>query len=346
MNRKQKEETWSHPARWWRPGRDGLVECGLCPRGCRIPQGQFGFCAIRRNVDGNLVTLSYGRPTGFGVDPIEKKPLNHFLPGSSILSFGTAGCNLGCKFCQNWTTTKSRSDSVRSVPTTPDEVVRLALKEKCRSIAYTYNDPVIFGEYVIDICERAKEKGLRNVMVTAGYVTAGAREEIFRNVDAANVDLKSFSDSFYRKHSLAELAPVLDTLLWLRNETDVWIELTTLLIPGLNDSEKEIREECAWVREKLGPATPIHFTAFHPDFRMTNRPRTPHSTLRTARAAAFDEGLEYVYLGNVRDDDGASTKCPGCGTTLIERDWHSVRVNSLDGAACPGCGKVIPGVWK
>lgn len=344
MNRKQKEETWSHPARWWRPGRDGLVECGLCPRGCRIPQGQFGFCAIRRNVDGNLVTLSYGRPTGFGVDPIEKKPLNHFLPGSSILSFGTAGCNLGCSYCQNWHISRAEADASRP-PVEPEEVVRLAIREKCSSIAFTYNEPVIFGEFLIDVAGEARRAGLRNVMVTNGYVTPEARREIFRDVDGANVDLKSFRDVFYKEQASARLAPVLDTLVWIRNETDIWLEITTLLIPELNDSEEEIREECVWIRENLGAHTPVHFTAFHPDFRLTGIPRTPADSLRNARKIALDEGLAFVYIGNVFDSEAQSTICPECGEVLIERDRHSVASNRLKGGKCPSCGAAIPGLF-
>ncbi len=334
----------SHPALWWRE-EEGRVVCTLCPRYCALREGQAGFCFIRRNESGRLVSLGYGKPTGFGVDPVEKKPLNHFLPGTSILSFGTAGCNLGCKFCQNWNISKAKIDTVRSLRVTANDVVRIARDEGCDSIAYTYNDPVIFGEFVIDCSRAAREAGLRNVMVTAGYITPEARADVFRYIDGANVDLKAFTEDFYRKQSLASLGPVQETLLWLRRETDVWLEITTLLIPGLNDSPEEIREECAWIRDELGPETPLHFTAFHPDYRMKDRPRTPHRTLSLARSIAEEEGLAFVYVGNVHDEEGQATRCPGCGSVLVRRDWHSVRVNRLKRGACPDCGRAIPGVW-
>ena len=345
MNEKQKEETWSHPARWWHTKQDGLVECGLCPRSCRIQPGQSGFCAVRRNIDGRLVTYSYGRPTGFGVDPIEKKPLYHFLPGSSILSFGTVGCNLGCSFCQNWHISRAEAEVARP-PVEPEEVVRLAIREKCSSIAFTYNEPVIFGEFVIDVAGEARRAGLRNVMVTNGYVTPEARGEIFADVDGANVDLKSFRDGFYKEQTSARLAPVLDTLVWIRNETNILLEITTLLIPGLNDTEEEIREECIWIRENLGGRTPVHFTAFHPDFRLTGIPRTPVDSLQNARAIALGEGLDYVYIGNVFDSKEQSTICPGCGEVLIGRDQNSVVSNRLKEGACPSCGLTIPGLFS
>jgi pyruvate formate lyase activating enzyme len=335
----------SHDALWWRKEQDGRVLCVLCPRFCRIGEGQAGFCYIRRNEGGRLVTYGYGRPTGFGLDPIEKKPLNHFLPGSSILSFGTAGCNLGCKFCQNWTTSKARSDDRSTSPVTPEQVVRLAREEKCASIAYTYNEPTIFGEFVVDVSRIAREEGIRNVMVTNGYVTTEARGDLFRNIDGANVDLKAFTDDFYRRQTLSHIDPVLDTLRWLAMETEVWVEITTLLIPGLNDSPDEIRKECDWIVENLGEEIPLHFTAFHPDFRMTGRPRTPPSTLRSARSIAHEAGLHFVYVGNVLDREAQATSCPGCGTLLIERDWHSVRLNRITGSSCPDCGRKIPGVF-
>ncbi len=320
--------------------------CTLCPRYCRLPEGRAGFCFIRQNVGGRLVTLGYGRPTSLAADPIEKKPLNHFLPGSTILSFGTAGCNLGCKFCQNWDISKARTNDLRGYDLTPDEIVRLAEREGCSSIAYTYNDPVIFGEYVIDTARAASAAGLKNVMVTAGYITAEARPEVFRDIDGANVDLKAFTESFYHKLTLSHLEPVLDTLIWLHRETDVWVEITTLLIPGLNDDPEEVREACDWILEHLGDQVPLHYTAFHPDFRMTDRPRTPPATLRTARSIALQAGLKYVYVGNVLDPAGQTTWCPGCGAPLIRRDWHSVSENRVRGGVCPECETRIPGVFS
>ncbi len=335
-----------HPARWWHQEQDGRLLCTLCPRYCRLREGQAGFCFIRQNQEGRLVSYGYGRPTGFAVDPIEKKPLNHFLPGTSILSFGTAGCNLGCKFCQNWTISKAKIDDTNSLPATPEDVVRLAEQENCRSIAFTYNDPVIFGEYVIDVARLARAAGIRTVMVTAGYVTEEARAELFEHIDAANVDLKAFTEEFYRKQTLAHLEPVKNTLIWLKRETDVWLEITTLLIPGLNDSAVEVGRECDWILENLGEEIPIHFTAFHPDFRMRDIPRTPDETIMRARDIALRRGLRFVYVGNMNDRDGATTFCPGCGNALIKRSWHSVLSNRLDGNHCPDCSRTIPGTFR
>jgi pyruvate formate lyase activating enzyme len=335
-----------HPARWWRRDEDGRITCLLCPRFCRLGEGQAGFCFIRRHEAGELVSLGYGRPTGFAVDPIEKKPLNHFLPGSSILSFGTAGCNLGCRFCQNWDLSKARPEDLPARDATPAQVVALARREGCPSIAYTYNDPVIFAEYVIDTAREARAAGIRNVLVTAGYVTPEAREELFHFVDAANIDLKGFTEDFYYRHSGGHLEPVLDTLRWLKRETGVWVEITTLLIPGLNDSPGEVRRESEWIVEHLGPDVPLHFTAFHPSFRMMDRPPTPPETLRGAREIARAAGVRYVYLGNVLDAEGQCTWCPGCGAALIERGWHDVRRNRLDGNRCAACGTLIAGVFS
>jgi pyruvate formate lyase activating enzyme len=335
----------SHPARWWRTEKDGRILCTLCPRYCKVKEGQPGFCYIRQNHGGKLVSVGYGRPTGFAVDPIEKKPLSHFLPGTPVLSFGTAGCNLGCKFCQNWDISKAKIDEFHSQELTPGEVVALAIREECPSIAYTYNDPVIFGEYVIDISKEAHAAGLRNVMVTAGYITPEARPEVFEHIDAANVDLKAFTETFYHKVTSSHLDPVLDTLKWLHRETEIWFEITTLLIPGLNDSESEIRQECDWLVENVGPDVPLHFTAFHPDFKLRDRGPTPHATLTRARTIAVEAGLRYVYVGNVHDEGGQTTFCPGCGAAVIRRNWHSVYENRLRGPACPDCGTAISGVF-
>ena len=334
-----------HPARWWRSEADGRIICLLCPRFCRLAEGQAGFCFIRRHESGALVSLGYGRPTGFAVDPIEKKPLNHFLPGTSILSFGTTGCNLGCRFCQNWDMSKARPEDLPALHATPEQVVVLARREGCPSIAYTYNDPVIFAEYVIDTAREARAAGIRNVLVTAGYVTAEARGELFRFVDAANVDLKGLTEDFYHRQACGHLEPVLDTLRWLKRETAVWVEITTLLIPGLNDSAEEIRRQSGWIVENLGPDVPLHFTAFHPSFRMMDRPPTPPETLLCARETALAAGVQFVYLGNVLDAEGQTTWCPGCGAAIIERGWHDVRRNRLNGDRCGVCGRLIPGVY-
>jgi len=335
----------THPARWWRREEDGRILCALCPRFCRLAEGQAGFCYIRKHLAGELVSTGYGRPTGFAVDPIEKKPLNHFLPGTRVLSFGTAGCNLGCRFCQNWDISKTRLEELRALEAPPAAVVALAGRERCPSIAYTYNDPVIFAEYVLDVAKPARAAGIRNVLVTNGYVTPEARVDLFAAADAANVDLKGFTEEFYHRHTASSLQPILDTLVWLRRETSVWLEITTLLIPGLNDSVEEVRAECDWLLEHLGDAVPLHFTAFHPDFKMTDRPPTPPEVLLRARRAALDAGLKFVYVGNVLDREGQTTWCPGCRTALIERDWHAVRRNRLRDGRCPDCGTAIPGVW-
>ncbi len=333
-------------AKWWQTQPNGKILCTLCPRYCTIGEGQKGFCFIRENIGGKLYSTGYARPTGFGLDPIEKKPLNHFLPGTDVLSFGTAGCNLGCKFCQNWHMSKARLDEVNSVYATPEDVVALALKYGAPSIAYTYNDPTIFGEYVIDISRLARERGIRSVMVTAGYISKEAREEVYQFIDAANVDLKAFTEEFYRKLTLSHIQPVLDFLLWLRNETNVWIEITTLLIPGENDSDEEIGKLSEWVVKNLGKDTPLHFTAFHPAFKLLDRPRTPASTLDRARKIGMQEGLNYVYVGNVHNREGQTTFCPNCGEPLIQRDWHSVVFNRITNGKCPKCGTRIEGVWE
>lgn len=330
-------------ARWWEYDERGKILCTLCPRFCHINTGQVGFCYIRKNIDNKLYTLGYGHPTGFAVDPIEKKPLNHFLPGAPILSFGTAGCNLGCKFCQNWSISKAKLDQVRSLSMSPDDVVNLAVKNDCPSIAYTYNDPTIFAEYVIDISRNARKRGIKNVMVTAGYITTSAREEVYEFIDAANVDLKAFSENFYHKLTFSHLQPVLDTLLWLRHETDIWFEITNLIIPGENDSLEEIREMCVWIHENLGDEVPLHFTAFHPDFKLRDKPRTPAAILDHARAMALEIGLKYVYVGNVHNPAGQTTYCLSCGIELIRRDWHSVLVNLVGKGFCPECGAKIAG---
>ncbi len=331
--------------RFWRTEADGRILCTLCPRYCRLGDGQAGFCFIRQNQGAVLRSLGYGRPTGFAVDPIEKKPLNHFLPGTGILSFGTAGCNLGCQFCQNWDISKARLDRTRSLHVSPEQVVELAEREACPSIAFTYNDPVIMAEFVIDVSRIARERGIRSVMVTAGYITPEARSEVFGEIDAVNVDLKGFTEEFYRKATLSHIAPVLDTLVWLKRETRVWIEITTLLIPGLNDADEEIRAECAWIVENLGVEVPLHFTAFHPDYKMTAIPPTPASSVARARSVALDAGIRFVYVGNVIDEEGQTTWCPGCRKPLIRRNWHSVKSNHLVAGRCRFCGAAIPGVF-
>jgi pyruvate formate lyase activating enzyme len=331
-------------ARYWEPAPDGKVLCTLCPRDCRIGEGQNGFCFIRQNRGGRLVTTGWGRTTGFAVDPVEKKPLNHFRPGSQVLSFGTAGCNLGCRFCQNWDISKAKLDEAHSEDSwTPERVCDLAERTGAPGLAFTYNDPIIWAEYAIDVAREARARGLYTVFVTNGYVGRAAREEIFPHMDAANVDLKAFTEGFYAKTTLSHLAPVLDTLEWLSRETEVWVEVTNLMIPGLNDGEDETRALAAWVLEHMGVDVPVHFTAFHPDYKMLDRPRTPGRTLTRAREIARAEGLHHVYTGNVHDREGQATLCPSCGARVIERDWFAIRAVRMCGSACAACGTRIAG---
>ena len=334
-----------HEARWWEAEPNDKVHCYLCPRHCHIGKGQSGFCFIRVNEGGKLYNLGYAHPAALQIDPIEKKPLNHFLPGTRIFSMGTAGCNMGCFFCQNWDISKSRSDQVHSNYIPPEDVVLLAIRNGCPSIAFTYNEPTIWGEYVIDICQAAKEHALNTVMVSNGYITYEAFHDIYDHVDAANIDLKAFTENFYGKITLTHLQPVLETLEWLKNETNVWFEITNLIIPTLNDAADETRKLSEWVLEHLGPDVPLHFTAFHPDFKLQDKPRTPPETLHAARAVALDAGLHYVYEGNIYSD-GAHTSCPSCKTLLIRRSWHDVQQNRLKNGCCPKCGLAIPGRWS
>jgi pyruvate formate lyase activating enzyme len=335
-----------HPARWSEaiPDRPGAVRCTLCPRGCRLADGQAGFCAVRVNHGGVLALETWGRTTGFAVDPIEKKPLAHYLPGSSVLSFGTAGCNLGCRFCQNWSISKAKLDLVASdADWTPTRVVDLAIRCGTPGLAFTYNDPIIWAEYAMDVAVEAHARGLFTVFVTNGYVTPAARAEIFPHMDAANVDLKAFTEGFYARQTLSHLAPVLDTLAWLAREKCTWVEVTNLVIPGLNDAPEETRELARWLVSNMGPDVPLHLTAFHPSHLMQDRPRTPAATLARARAIARGEGLRYVYTGNVHDPDGQTTFCPGCGVRVVERDWNAVLTTRLRAGACAACGMRIAG---
>ncbi|MGD8305455.1 MAG: AmmeMemoRadiSam system radical SAM enzyme [Ignavibacteria bacterium] len=333
-------------AKWWEPPVNGKILCTLCPRYCKIGDGMPGFCYIRQNHNGKLYTLGYARPTGFAVDPIEKKPLNHFLPGTTILSFGTAGCNLGCKFCQNWSMSKAKIDDINSLDAQPGDVIKLAKQHRTPSIAFTYNDPTIFGEYVIDISKLAREESIKSVMVTAGYIDKNARKDVYKYIDAANVDLKAFTEEFYWKNTYSHLNDILDTLIWLKNETDVWIEITTLLIPDENDSEEEIKNECNWILENLGENVPLHFTAFHPDFRMQDKDFTPEQTLLTSRNIALSLGIKHCYVGNIHNRNGQTTYCPGCGNELITRDWHTVISDLLVNGRCNNCNTLIEGVFN
>ena len=334
----------THDARYWHFLDDGRIECDLCPRRCRLRDGQRAACFVRQRVGDEMRLTTWGRSSGFCIDPIEKKPLNHFYPGSRVLSFGTAGCNLACKFCQNWDISKSRDMDRLMDTATPAAIAAAAQRHRCTSVAFTYNDPVIFAEYAIDTAKACRAAGIHTVAVTAGYIHGQGRADFFAAIDAANVDLKAFSEQFYFKLTGAHLAPVLDTLQWLVHETGVWVEITTLLIPGENDSSAEIGAMSDWIMRTLGPDVPLHFTAFHPDFKLDRHPHTPPATLTRARSIARATGLRYVYTGNVRDPVGATTYCPGCDAPLIVRDAYDILDYRLDThAACPHCGAHIAG---
>jgi pyruvate formate lyase activating enzyme len=335
------------PTRYWHRLDDERVQCDVCPRACRLRDGQRGLCFVRGAAGGEIVLTSYGRSSGFCIDPIEKKPLNHFLPGTPVLSFGTAGCNLACKFCQNWDISKSRETDTLADSASPEGIARVASQAGARSVAFTYNDPVIFMEYAIDVADACRAVGIHPVAVTAGYICAEPRVEFYRHMDAANVDLKAFTERFYKYVTGGSLQPVLETLEYLKHETSVWFEITTLLIPGENDTDAEIDAMTAWIGEHLGPDVPLHFTAFHPDWKMLDKPRTPPATLSRARGIALANGLHYCYTGNVHDAGGGSTWCPGCGALLIERDWYELGAWRLSASGrCLECGRPTPGVFE
>jgi len=335
------------PGRYWQRLDDGRVQCDVCPRQCKLHDGQRGLCFVRAAENGAMVLTTYGRSSGFCVDPIEKKPLNHFLPGTPILSFGTAGCNLTCKFCQNWDISKAREIDRLNDAADPDTIATAAIQLGCRSVAFTYNDPVIFLEYAVDVAKACRARGLKTVAVTAGYILPEARAEFFAHMDAANVDLKAFTEEFYRSLCGGHLEPVKETLIYLRHQTKVWFEVTTLLIPGHNDGPYEIDALSRWMVEALGPDVPLHFSAFHPDWKMHELPDTPSATLSRARTTAMANGLRYVYTGNVHDPAGGGTYCHGCGALLIGRDWYELSTWTLtpDGC-CQACGAKASGLFE
>ena len=336
----------SFPTRYWHTLPDGRVQCDVCPRACRLREGQRGLCFVRVREGGEVVLATYGRSSGFCVDPIEKKPLNHFLPGTAVLSFGTAGCNLACRYCQNWDISKSRETDTLADAASPERIAEAAERLGCASVAFTYNDPVVFLEYAVDTADACRARGIRAVAVTAGYVCEEPRRDLFAHLDAANVDLKAFTEDFYANVCAGHLRPVLDTLEYLVHETDVWVEVTTLLIPGYNDSDGEVDALTRWVVERLGPDVPLHLTAFHPDYRMLDVPPTPRETLSRARAIALRNGVRYAYTGNVHDPEGQSTRCHACGALLVERDWYRLgRWELSDDGHCRACGTAIPGVF-
>ena len=333
--------------RYWHLLEDGRIQCDVCPRFCKLHDGQRGLCFVRARQGDQMVLTTYGRSSGFCVDPIEKKPLNHFLPGTPVLSFGTAGCNLTCKFCQNWDISKAETLDRIQDAASPQAISEAAARSGCRSVAFTYNDPVIFLEYAVDVAQACHERGIKTVAVSAGYISPEPRIEFFRHMDAANIDLKGFTEGFYKKLCSGKLAAVLETLEYLKHETNVWFEITTLLIPGENDSAVEIEAQSAWVMDHLGPDVPLHFTAFHPDWKMRDVPPTPPETLKRARKIAMNAGIHYVYTGNVHDPAGQATYCYACGAVLIGRDWYDMTAWNLSaGGRCGNCGARCQGVFE
>ncbi len=327
---------------------DGRIECGLCPHRCRLAEGARGICFARRARGGRVELAAYGRVSGVAVDPIEKKPLYHFLPASRSLSFGTIGCNLLCRFCQNWHISKPSDESALDPePVTPAQLVEVARRTNSASISYTYNEPIVSYEFTLECADAARAAGVRNVAVTAGYIEPEPRATFFGLMDATNIDLKSFRETFYRRLCGVHLQPVLETIEYVHRRTSCWLELTTLVIPGQNDSPAEIRELAEWVLAHLGPDVPLHVSAFYPNYHMRDHPATPIETLRDARRIAKDVGLLHVYTGNVWDDEGATTWCGRCGAALIRRRGFAVVENRLRaGGACPDCGEICAGVWS
>ncbi|PIE43418.1 MAG: AmmeMemoRadiSam system radical SAM enzyme [Gammaproteobacteria bacterium] len=336
----------AYPTRFWHQLDDGRVQCDVCPRACKLHENQAGLCFVRARRDNKIVLTTYGRSSGFCIDPIEKKPLNHFLPGTPVLSFGTAGCNLACKYCQNWDMSKSREMDILADNAMPAELALAAQRHGCRSVAFTYNDPSIFLEYAVDVAIACHQRNIKTVAVTAGYICPEPAKVLFEHIDAANIDLKAFTDDFYYTLCGGRLQPVLDLLVYLKRETDVWLELTTLLIPGKNDSDEELDKATEWVRTHLGPDVPMHFTAFHPAWKMRDIPPTPPRTLVRARDIAISNGIRYAYTGNVHDAQGSSTYCHNCGALLIERDWYRLGEWNLDETGhCLHCQTPLSGVF-
>jgi len=324
---------------------DGSMNCDICPRRCKfVKNGQRGFCFVRGRKDDKVGLMNYGQIVSIAIDPVEKKPLYHFLPNSKVLSFGTIGCNMGCLFCQNWEISKSKDESAMDIELSPDEIVKFAIEKKCESVAYTYNEPTIFFEYARDCAKKCREKGIKNIAVSAGYVNPKPRKEFYSLMDATNIDLKGFSEKFYKEIVNAELKPVLDTLDYVKNKTDCWLEITNLLITGENDDDKMIRDMCKWIKKNLGAEVPLHFSAFYPCYKMLDVKPTPFSTVKKARDIAVAEGLKYVYTGNVDNEETSTTYCKKCGSPLIKRNYYRIKVEGLKKDKCKKCGENVVGV--
>ena len=340
------DDQFTAKTKYWHALADGRIQCDLCPRGCKLQEGQAGLCFVRVRKNDQVVLISYGRSSGFCLDPIEKKPLYHFLPGTSILSFGTAGCNLTCKFCQNWDMSKSRETHILAQRASPKQIAQAAKRAGARSVAFTYNEPVIFMEYAIDVAQECHALGVKTVAVTAGYICSEPRAEFFKYIDAANIDLKAFSERFYSENCSAHLQPILETLIYVKRRTQVWLEIAALIIPGENDSDDELEKLSAWIFEHLGPDVPLHFSAFHPAYQMVGIPPTPPQTLFRAREIGLKNGLRYVYTGNIRDSRGSTTFCHACGAKVVERDQYSIKSYSLSAdGKCAHCAHRCAGVF-
>ena len=340
------------PGKWFHPLEDGRIQCDLCPRNCRLREGQKGYCFVRERRGERIVLATWGRSSGFCIDSVEKKPLNHFYPGTPVLSFGTAGCNLGCKFCQNHEISAARQWERLAHAAFPTQIAAAAQEMSVRAVAFTYNDPVIYAEYAIDTARACRARGIHPIAVTAGYISPEARGDFFSVMDAANIDLKGFNEDFYWRLTGAHLSNILENIAWVAHNTSTWVELTTLIIPGYNDDRAQLQAECGWIARELGTEVPLHFTAFHPDHKMLDTPPTPLQTLHTAREIALEAGLKHVYLGNVHDPQADTTYCAGCGKALIFRDWYQLREYNLVAGKCPDCGKALaghfdsrPGTW-
>lgn len=332
-----------HEAKHWKK-EDESIRCMLCPKRCKIKPDGYGFCGVRKNIGNKLYSLVYNHPVSIHMDPIEKKPLFHFIPGTDILSVGTVGCNLGCLFCQNWEIARAKPHEIRTPKLTPEEVVGIAKQKGCRSIAYTYTEPTIAFEYVLDIAKLAHENGLKNIMVTNGFINEDPFNELYPYIDAANVDLKGFTEEFYRKITMSELQPVLETLKRIA-KSNTWLEMTNLVIPGKNDCPEKIREMCKWIADNLGKDVPLHFSRFFPMYKMQDVPPTDEKKLYNAYKTAKDEGLNYVYIGNMPVEKEDSTFCPSCGRMLINRSGFGIVANNIREGKCK-CGKTIPGIWE
>ena len=324
--------------------KDDKIQCTVCPRECVLSAGQEGFCHVRKNSEGKITLASYGYNTGLAIDPVEKKPLYQFYPASPVLSFGTLGCNMGCLFCQNWQTTKTKADIRLLNKTSPDEIVRIAKNYNCKSVAFTYNDPIIFFEYAIDTAKLCREEGIKTIAVTSGFMNPEPAKEFFKYMDGANIDLKGFSEQFYKKNCLAHIEPVLNTIKYAVNETDCWVELTTMLIEGENDSDEMIKHECEWILTNLGDCVPLHFSAFFPRYKFSGRKHTELSTLLRAYSIAKEAGLKYVYTGNLTNTETSATYCKSCNRPVIVRNGYElIEYNLSEEGKCIFCNTVCDG---